>query len=124
MLSLSDEQIVMQGRSELRFVDVDRDRVRGLFTYDQGDIFVQRDMYAYASSSSSTNLYMAYSRLDYITNELYFAIDRVSVNTSRLSISSPSNIFHGLEQSSGDEKQYLTVRMAISEVTDLIAVCA
>ena len=63
----------------MRLIDIGANRVRGLFTYDQGDIFIQRDMFAVTGATKS-NLYLSYSRLDYIDNKLYFVTDRIEVN--------------------------------------------
>lgn len=45
MANFGDNQVVLQSLTEVRFVNVINNKVHGLFTYDIGDIFEQRDIF-------------------------------------------------------------------------------
>ena len=57
----------MQSLSEVRFINVARNKVHGLYTYDLGDRFLQRDIAVMKSQtlSSQWDFFMAYPRFNY-----------------------------------------------------------
>ena len=85
MANFNDEQVVVQSQSEVRFINVAKNQVHGLYTFDMGDRFLQRDIYVAknaASDQTQWNTYMAYPQYDYQRETLFILIDRVTVDSS------------------------------------------
>ena len=66
---------------------------------------------------------MAYPRYNYLNKRLYLMIDRVTVDTN-LNLIDKINLFHGLSQTNSEQKEYRTVRIAVDEETQFMAICA
>lgn len=129
MISFNDHAVALQSLSEIRMIDVKKNKVHGLYTLDIGDRFQQRDIAQVKqfnsdlSPSDQWHLYMAYPRYSYIEENLNIVVDRITVD-SGLTLSNKINIFHGLSQSDPDVKEYKTLRFAINEETQYMAICA
>ena len=81
MLSYGDNQVVLQSLTEVRFINVIDNKVHGLFTYDLGDIFQQRDIFVIKQAAGTWHTYMAYPRYSYEAEKLYVVVDRVTVDS-------------------------------------------
>ena len=122
MVSLDDTQIAMLSLGEVRMVNVKANLVAGLFTDErEGEVFGMRDLF-HAKNGSNSNLYISYQRLNPQQDKLYFVVDKVGVRSS-LQLSGPDNVFYGLAQSEGSRRNFLSVKVAVSEANQLLTAC-
>jgi hypothetical protein len=69
------------------------------------------------------NTYIAYARSDSEKETLFIVVDRVTVDAS-LELTDRINILHGIGQSNYLFKDYKTMRIAVNEKTQFLAICA
>ena len=100
MANFNDDQVVVQSEKEIRFINVAKNQVHGLYTFDLGDRFLQRDIFVAKHATvaqTQWNTYMAYPKYDLTRESLFILVDRITVDAS-LQLTDRVNIFHGLAQ--------------------------